>query len=283
VTQLVIYSLAALGSPACERQWMNSIRTLRRFNRHVPVHLALYGQPRAETFAEADRQGVEVAFHGPYEALFAHRPRGAARLFAANPTLHKILSLRALTERDLGQVLYLDCDTHLFGDVGQLFRRYHHLHFVAREEPGSRRSHYGYDPAAIDEDVCARTAMAEGLSFVPPYNTGVMLMNGGLWRHLGALGEEFLNFVWRLTPGAAPMAHRLPYPSANAWIVEEIALWLTLGRLPNLTHGTFAALDVAQNGEAATIAPDGARPILAHYFSGWEDAFFDHLRTLETT
>jgi hypothetical protein len=61
-------------------------------------------------------------------------------------------------------------------------------------------------------------------------------------------------------------------PSSNDWIVEEIALWLTLGRIPGLTHDVFGRMDVAQSTEVV----DGRRiaPIVAHYFSSGEKCFF---------
>lgn len=304
--KLVYYSLAALGNHACERQWVQSIRSLRRHNQSIPVCLVIWGTPNPQTVREAERQGVRVIDAGPYRRLFAHLPPAWAEVLALNPTLHKIPALRHCTGYRPGQVLYLDCDTYFFGDVEILFDLYSGRHFLAREEPGSRRSHYGYDPAYIDEDVLTQVARSEGLAPIPPYNTGVIVMNGGLWDHLCALADYFLLCVWRLMVGlrwAAPLGaavddtvrplldrgateqdrrHRLVFPSSNAWIVEEIALWLTLGRVAGLTHDVFQRTHVAQNGEALEIGTrPGRLPVVAHYFGGWEQRFFAHLRTLD--
>jgi hypothetical protein len=276
---LVYYSLAALGSNACERQWVQSIRSLRRFNPTIPVRLFLYGSPSPDTWAEAVRMRVEVTDLGNYSNCFAHLPQGRAAVLETHPTLHKILSLRHLPDAAYDQVLFLDCDTFFFADVEHLFARYHAHHFCAREEPGSRRSHYGYDPACIDEDALFELAMQEGLVPVPPYNTGAMIFNGGLWNQLAALGDEFLDFTWRLLGARGDKGDRLAYPSSNAWIIEEIAFWLTLGRFPSLTHQAFARDDVAQNGEVAgRIA--AYRPLLAHYYTAGEAYFFHEVQRL---
>jgi glycosyl transferase family 8 len=303
--KLVYYSLAALGNEACERQWTQSIRSLRRHNPRIPVCLIVWGTPRTETLAEAARQHVRVIDAGAYRRLFMHLPPAWGEVLARNPTLHKILSLRHCAAHGPDQVLYLDCDTFFFGDVERLFELYRGRHFLAREEPGSRRSHYGYDRSYIDEDMLTEVAQSEGVAPIPPYNTGVILMNGGLWDHLRALADYFLLCAWRLMVGlrfASPLGaavdaavaplldravtdedrrHRLVYPSSNAWIVEEIALWLTLGRVAGLTHDAFERTHVVQNGEALEIGRrSDPLPIVAHYFGGWEQRFFAHLLAL---
>jgi hypothetical protein len=296
--RLVYYSLAAVGNLACERRWIHSIRSLRRYNREIPVYLVAYGTPHPESFAEAARLRVQVIDGGAYAKAFSHVPVPWAAVLTHNPTLHKVLALRLCPTEAASQVLYLDSDTFFFGDVGALFDRYGGHHFVAREEPGSRRSHYGYDPSYIDEGVLGDLASQEGLRPVPPYNTGVFLMNGGLWHHLGALSDTFLIFAWRLTVGlrlASPLGaspdneiawlldrsmteedqrRRLVYPSSNAWIVEEVALWLTLGQIPGLTHSVFQLAHVMQNGEFwALRRGSNPLPVVAHYFSGLEEPF----------
>lgn len=300
--RLVYYSLAAVGEEACERQWVQSIRSLRWFNRSIVVLLFVYGAPRPETLAEAARMGVQVIYGGDHGRCFAHVPERVAQVLVRNPTLHKVLSLRACPTQGVGQLLFLDCDTFFFGDVERLFDRYRASHFYAREEPGTRRSPDGYDPRYVDEAALYQLAFAEGLAAVPPYNTGIFMLNGGAWDHLRHLADEFLGFVWRLLVGlrvgsplgAAPdeavMAllernaneedrrRSLPFPSSNAWIVEEIALWLTLGRIRGLTHDVLSRADVAQSVEFADGA--GIAPIVAHYFSSGEERFFAQVQPL---
>ena len=303
--RLVYYSLAAVGSVACERQWVQSIRSLRRFNGDVPVFLFVYGSLAAETLAEASRHGVHVVHGGEYAGCFARLPWAAAQALVRNPTLHKVPSLRLCPTEAVGQVLFLDCDTFFFDDVDRLFDRYQGHHFYAREEPGSSRSHHGYDRAYLDEAVLHQMARGEGLRPIPPYNSGVFMLNGGAWDHLRALADDFLAYAWRLLVGqefASPLGaapeepvstlirrhadekdrrSRLTYPSSNAWILDEVALWLTLGRIPGLTHGVLDRADVVQNGEAVEMSRGGpGRPIVAHYYSGWEERFFSQVAPL---
>ena len=276
--KLVLYSLAVLGSNHCERQWVASIRSLRRYNRSVRVRLGVYGVPASNTLAEARRHGVEVVSYGDYRACLAASAPRHARVLAENPTLHKIASMRDLPECE-GQVLYLDCDTFCFGDIDILFERYAYAHFHAREEQASRRSPHGYDPTEIDEAALETLASSQGLSFVPPYNTGVMMLNGGLWRRLGDRFATFLEFVLRLSHPGLEGEAGLPYPSSTSWIVEEIATWLTLGGVPGLTHAPYDPGDVAQNGEANDFFVMRRFPRLAHYFSSLETSFFESLRS----
>jgi hypothetical protein len=279
--RLVLYSLAALGSAHCERQWTASIRSLRRHNPGIRVRLCIYGTPLPDTLAEARRQNVEIVLRGDYRPMLEAAAPGRGKVLAANPTLHKIATMADLPSGSggFGQILYLDCDTYCFNDIETLFDRYAWAHFHAREEPNSRRSPAGYDPSYIDEAALEALAQQQGLAFVPPYNTGVMMLNGGLWTRLAELFGEFLDRVWRLAPPHGDAATRLPMPTSNTWIIEEVATWLTLGRFPDLAHAPFDPLDVAQNGEAARLLVGGHPPRLAHYYSAFETDFFRALRS----
>jgi hypothetical protein len=272
----ILYSLAT-GDKRYENQWIESICSLRRHNRHIPVHLTLYGKPGDRLLVEAERQRVVIVRHASYEQTLQAALPDHARTLLANPTLHKIASMRDIAT-DCGQVLYLDCDTFCFGDVDRLFDRYGHGDFHAREEPYSRRSPNGYDRAYIDEDAFAALARRERCSFVPAYNTGVMMLNNGIWRRLGNRFPEFIDLVSRLSPNCTEVGRRLPLPTSNTWIVEQVATWLILGRMPKLVHGLFDTTDVAQNGEGSRFLRAGERPLLAHYFSCGQADFFATLR-----
>jgi hypothetical protein len=60
-----------------------------------------------------------------------------------------------------------------------------------------------------------------------------------------------------------PGVSDLPFPSSNFWIVDQVALWLTLGQIPGLTHGRLSRADVTQGGEQAGDTNSG---IVYHYF-----------------
>jgi hypothetical protein len=293
----VYYSLANLGDGRYERQWLQSIRSLRRRNASVEVHLVLYGPVSNAIVRESERQRVALNCVGGYRERLEQACPEYADALSGYPALHKMLSLRFLPLRNARQVLYLDCDTFFFGDVASIFVNHQSRHIYAREEPWSRRSPYGYRPSYLDEDALARTCAAEQLQFIPPCNTGVMLFNHGLWAALAAASERSLTYCWRLLASIcehdelarecspalrekvrqglmrSPEQPPLPYPSTNWWIVEEIATLLMLGSLERLTHDVLRRADVAQNGEFKC-ADGSSLPTLVHYFSNLEDEFF---------
>ena len=134
ITRLVYYSLAIMPFGSREAQWIQSIRSLRRYNRDIPVQLFLFNGAPAAIIREAHRQRVEVFELGDYaqylDGLSVH-----GSLLAQYPTFHKFLVLRHSPARAANHILYLDCDTFFFGDVETLFRRYGSFDWCAREEP----------------------------------------------------------------------------------------------------------------------------------------------------
>src|SRR5450432_3836341 len=247
--EMVYYSLASGGGPKYERQWTQSVRSLRSYNRAVEVHLFLYGSATRSILREVGRQAVVLHQTADYSSCLRElMPVAHAAALAHYPVLHKVLSLRRLPSGKSSRVLYLDCDTFFFGDVAALFDKCRTHDFYAREEPWSRRSHYGYRANYLDEGQLQRTALAQGLAYVPPYNAGVYMMNHGLAHRLAAASRQYLGFAWRLlttlctesplreavSPELADAVRRalrrpdvrsrLAYPSGNWWIVEQIAM-----------------------------------------------------------
>lgn len=295
--RLVYYSLAHLPHDSREQQWIQSIRSLRLHNRSIPVWLFLFNGASRELLSEAERWDVHVQVLGDYgEFLQQVHPQG--RILAFYPTFHKFLVLANLPQEDLKQALYLDCDTFFFADVNLLFDRYAVHDLYAREEPSSLRSELSYNPSHVNELLLRSIARREGLRSIPPFNSGVCLLNHGAWRSVVGLRDTYLDLVWRLLCGRelnqdddgkhdtavrqavtdaiaeVDRLRALPYPSANHWIIEQIALWLALGRLPRLSLGTLSRTDVPQGGEFEAALASGHRCVLAHYFTGVEEFFF---------
>jgi hypothetical protein len=269
----------------------------------MPVHLVVYNAASDAVLREADRHQIMVHRVGDYQSrIHDLTPQHAAAL-CHYPSLHKVLSLQFLPVGDASQVLYLDCDTFFLGDVMNLFRKYRSHHFYAREEPWSRRSHYGYRPSYLDERLLAATAESEGLTFIPPYNTGVCMLNRGLWISLAEASGKFLGYLWRLLLGICDNDHlarecgstllhelrhsrkrsidtALTYPSSNWWIVEEIAMLMTLGSITGVTHDVLRKEDAVQDGEYDNPSRS-PHPIVVHYFSHLEDRFFQRVKRLK--
>lgn len=303
--RLVYYSLATFPHDSREQQWMQSIRSLRIYNRSIPVWLLLFNGGSRELLREAKRQDVHVQSLGDY-AEFLQRTHARGSVLALYPTFHKFLALSILPLRDLTQLLYLDCDTFFFDNVDLLFDRYATCDWYAREEPGTQRSRYGCDPNHVDERLLKQIAHRENLRYIRPFNSGVCLLNCVTCRRVNALREEYLNLAWRLLCGRelsgrddgltdpqirkgvmdaitdSDRAQALPYPSANYWIIEQVALWLTLGRLPRFSLGTLSPARVPQGGEFEDMLKSRERCVLAHYFSVAEREFFSSVPAIDT-
>jgi hypothetical protein len=231
---------------------------------------------------------------GPYDRRLASLCPSGWRALARYPPLCKHLNFRQLVGLGASRVLLCDCDTVFLADVARLLERYSGVHLAAREEVHTSRSLYGADHRFIDESLLRGLAAADGARPVPPFNTGVVLVAHEVVQWLAALEALAVDYAWRfllwmaLHPvsgeeamygeleaaeetrsfaGAADLARALPYPSANRWILEEVALWLVLGHVPGLRTMDFDRADVVQNGEFAGTSPDRAGWIVCHYYS----------------
>jgi hypothetical protein len=301
--RLVYYSLANFPYDSRVRQWIQSIRSLRIYNRSIPVWLFLFNDAPSELLREAEVQNVRVHFLGDYaELLQRAHPHGS--VFALYPTFHKFLVLPKLPLQKLTQALYLDCDTFFFDDVDRLFDQHTEQHLYAREEPSSTRSPHGYNPKHINEQMLKDIAYSEGLRYIQPFNSGVCLLNRRVWHGLVGMRDAYLNLAWRLLCGWQEGSHNetghevkaqkavrdamtdfdrsraLSYPSANYWIVEQIALWLALGGLPDFSLGTLLPAHVPQGIEFKTALGSQNGCVLAHYFTGAEEDFFTQVSAI---
>jgi hypothetical protein len=298
--RLVYYSLANFSHDSRVQQWMQSIRSLRRYSPSVPVWLFLFNERSPELECEADRHGVHLHFLGDYRE-FLERVHAQGSVLALYPTFHKFLVLPHLPLPALSQLLYLDCDTFFFDDVNLIFDRHMEHDLYAREEPASRQSRLGYDPNHVDEEKLKAIARREGMRYVAPFNSGVCLLNHGIWQSLIRLRDAYLGLAWRLLCGWArrsdagdslrlqSVRHRtteldrsraLAYPAADDWIVEQIALWLALGGIPDFSLGTLSPRQVLEGAEFEAVVPSGQRCVLAHYFTGGEQNFFSLVTAL---
>lgn len=295
--KIVTYSLSANGPPRktdFHEQLIYSVKSLRLYNKSVPIHVFLYGEHLSDFIVELDDQGVTVHQMGAYvDAIRRIRPR-AFRTLANYPVLHKWLNLSVLERLYPSQILQTDCDTFFFDDVGVLFERYSERQFYAREEPSSKASHYGYDPTYLDEDALFTLAQREGAAAVNPYNIGISMLNHGLWTEIAKRSDKFLSYAFRFAAGIAsnpqtremlwpgwaelvaqdlaeePEVSELAYPSSNLWILEEVALWLILGQVPGLTHGFLSPDDVVQGADEPGF---GKTKVVHHYYGTDKTAF----------
>lgn len=301
MSRLVYYSLFVPPSeprPDLLRQLLSSVHSLRAHNQRVPVVIFVHGDPPVALSSALAPYDVQIRQQGSYEARLARFCPSGWPVLTQYPLLHKFLNFAELAAMGPRQVLFLDCDTLFFHDVDHLFERYADAQVYAREEPTCRRSHYGYDSAYVDEDALTRVAWSVGSQPPPPFNLGVVLLNHGISSRLVRYEHALVSYAWRLLlwlarnpseqratlygEGASvrllrQQADRLgvlhdagdavPFPSANEWIVDQVALWLTLGHVPDLTYGDFSPRDVVQNGEFLSVTPGTSDCVVCHYFT----------------
>ena len=283
-------------------QWVQSIASLRKYNRTIPVWLMVYDSVPDFIRGTAERFNATVIECGGYEPRLASLAGSRSRALAQYPTLHKFLALDTIPLVHGGKLLYLDCDTYLFGDVQRLFDRYPSDALYAREEPYSSLSYLGRDPWAVDEAALSQLMVREGIRGAQPFNSGVCLLGDAPRLHLIAARKKFLSFAWRLLVGLCCGSARdelspelialvesalipddiptaLPFPSGNHWIVAQVALWLTISLAKDLPQGRFCMADVAQDGELVDFrrsSTDGL--LIAHYFTSHEPQFEEWLK-----
>jgi hypothetical protein len=298
MNELVSYSLwlpPAVPRQDLLRQLVTSLQTLRAHNGEIPVCVFVYGDIPSELSLELSRYDASVIAQGSYESRLAkYSPEGWPVLMEY-PVLHKLLNFDELAGMGAERVLALDCDTLFFGDVQVLFDRYAESDCYAREEPSCRRSQYGYDRAYLNEEALEQLGLFLGLHVPRPFNVGVMLFNHHLCSRLARLQQQFVTYAWRfllwlaanpsnvrraygegdavvrlrgmLRTSNAEFEQAIPYPSANEWILDEMALWLTLGHVADLRCNDFSPCHVPQNGELLDRAVPDCDWIVGHYFT----------------
>jgi len=300
--RLICYSLAVGDGPHLD-QLLRSVASLRQHNRGIPVRVFVYGELPLIAANTLDVHGVQMQRLGSYaDVLCKLSPHGEE--LSCYRVLPKYISLAELGDLELSQVLCVDCDTFFFTDVARLFDRYQECECYAREEPFSPYSPYP-DAAYLDPAALVGLVRSENLHEVPTINTGAFLLNHGLHQKVVPLLGSMLDYLWRLMLGlserpmsACPLGasvHRSEYrssdtredarnsssplrsPSSNTWIIDEVAFWLTLGRL-KVSWGLFEWQDVLQGQEFLATGRKETQAFACHYFSVNETLFCDWMQ-----
>lgn len=299
----IFYSLALGGSDLAPKQLVQSLRSLRAFDREIAVYVFLFGGAPEGFVATLQALRAQVRHLGDYGDYVARKHSEHAALFALDPKIHRWLVLEEPELKACSRLLYIDSDTLFLAPGSVLFDRYRDADFYAREEPFSRRSSIGHDPSYLDEEQLDALRAQDGVGPVLPFNTGACLMArevaDGITGILPAYFDNLFRFLswFRLHPlaGAEPgntstravhdprfrpdASRAMPYPAKSRWIVDQVAMWLALGRLPQFRYADFSAVDVWQGAEFYNKPPQPL-PLLCHYFSSNTTYFFDWVRTL---
>ena len=172
----VFYSIALGGSEDAPQQLARSLHSLRGFDADMPVFVFVFGTPPAGFIEALHHLKAQVRNLGEYSAYVARKQASMSELFALDPKIHRWLVLEEPELKDCSRLLYLDSDTMFLGPASSLFDKYHGADLYAREEPFSRRSALGHNPAYLDEKQIVDMCLGESLNIVPPFNTGVCLI-----------------------------------------------------------------------------------------------------------
>lgn len=244
------------------RQITQSLRTLRVHDQSTPVSIIHCGQPCEALVSEAARANATIhqvpAFIDVLQRLTPYW-----RELSDYRTLAKMAFIHLLPDAD--QLLFVDCDTYWFNSPSKLFDKYDSCDLYATAEVGSHA--YPYHPYADGyEEGHAALAASVGSTFIPPMNTGVMLMRRPMAQYLEANMGLFLDYVARLKGYGSP----LKMPVNNPWIADEVSIWILLGR-SNMTWGHLDLADVA----LSNMCPPGNPNVLSHFCSAHEGWFFE--------
>lgn len=289
----VSYSLLLRGGnyDAQVARHLLSVRSLRRVSPKIPVYAQVFTQRlTAGDQEQLERLDVTVRHCGTYRSgLREIAGDDASDMLRRFPLMAKWLALQWMPTDRSDRILSLDNDTYVLKDLEGLFETYSHVRLGAREEPYSRASPLGYRTPYLDEDTLDGLFREEGFRPVPPFNTGVVMMDSRvvarITEHLGSA----LQYLWRFNlwmcshpvendardvlamraadvSGVFPSAAALRYPSENRWLKEEVSMWLTLGALGERVR-LLSPSHVAQGIEYRQIDRAGAHPYVIHYYS----------------
>ena len=304
-SRLICYSLTNCGEGPHLDQLLRSTASLRQYNTHIPVWVFVYGDLPSAVASLLRVQHICVKPVGTYVASLRNLSPHAEAL-SSYRVLCKYLSLAELADVEVGQLLLVDCDTFFFDDVSKLFDRYAECECYGREEPYSPYSADG-DAAYLDPAALAALLKSEALRAVPTLNAGALLLNRGLHRKVAPMLGSMLDYASRmmmwlrlhhkgalpyLTPrcdsnseaesdphgSAKPQHTPLPFPSSNVWIVDQVALWMMLGRLPEVSFGIFAWRDFLHGQEFQSTSREQTSALACHYFSVNESVFADWVK-----
>jgi FkbM family methyltransferase len=297
----VSYSLLLRGGNYAAQvdRHLSSVRSLRRRSPRLPVYVHVFSQRlKAGDQEQLERLDVTVRHCGSYRnALQEIAGDQAADLLRGYPAMAKWLALQWMPTGANTRILSLDNDTYILKDLEGLFEAYAHVRLCAREEPYSSASPLRSRVPYLDEHALRSLFRDEGCAPVPPFNTGVVLMDGDvLSRIVKSLATAF-QYLWRFNlwmcrhpvemesrdveamraadaAAVFPSATALRYPSTNRWIKEQVAMWLTLGALGEQV-GLVSPQHIAQGHEYNEIDPAAGLPHVIHYYSVNADDFMN--------
>jgi hypothetical protein len=191
-----------------------ALRRLRRFNRDIPVHVYLDGDPAL--LAELTTTDPHLQVH-----VAAHMRHPMPKI--APPSFLKWHAVAELAER-YDEIAYFDTDTFLFDDVDKLFEAAGDSEFAVRHfgcywsnPPHKWGIVFAHEIPGYAQKVKA-VADLIGIEPVGHFNSGVMLFKGGFQRSVARHIPRLANLLRTFTRGLLPN----PLVKGQLWFVEEV-------------------------------------------------------------
>ena len=198
--------------------------------------------------------------------------------------IHRWYNLALWAEEDLN-LLYLDADTYINGDIQLVFDNYRRDPIYGREELGFRHDPNlgvcGEDPRFYLDLVDASIMAQGGKTEVQKYCLGVILLNNNIHK---LFTEEILQYYTDLLERIHTF--KVFYSIPNYRIMDEFAFWVLLSRW-GLRTSLFGDQDVSQTFLEKK-HENHFNPLILHYttkdeekFADWAPKFFCLSRTGE--
>ncbi|WP_395795585.1 hypothetical protein [Aquimonas sp.] len=191
-----------------------ALQRLRRFNRHMPVHVYLDGDiTPISVLAAAD----------PHLHVHEAKRMRHAMPSIAPPSFLKWHAVAELADQ-YDEVAYFDTDTFVFDDVDQLFDSAGDTKFAARDFGGywSNPPHKWGIVFAHEIPGYARKiedlARLIGVTPMGHFNSGVMIFKQGFQREIARHIPRLVNLLRTFTSGLLPN----PLEKGQFWFAEEV-------------------------------------------------------------
>ena len=186
-------------------------------------------------------------------------------------SIHRWYNLALWKDENLN-ILYLDADTYINGDIQLIFDNYKRDPIYGREEIGFRHDPNqgirGEDPRYYLDLIDASIMAQGGKTEVNKYCLGVILLNHSIHKlFTPEVLSDYTDLLERI------YAHQVFYPIPNFRIMDEFALWVLLSRW-SIRTSLFGDQDVTQSfleKKHETIF----NPIVLHYTTKDEEKFAD--------
>lgn len=210
------------GADGEQQAVMDSIRSLRKFNRDVQIYLIAFKKTgELETFLSRSKR-VAVILRGSEQAVTPYS------------------KWKWLAELREESILNLDTFSHLCGDVDVIFSRFSRIDLAAPQRlgtvKGEKATYIGNDVVfpLVDHEVYEAACRHFGTDVMPVFSSKSVILNNGFSKKIEANSGMFKEI------GDAFDSKEVRYPSRTLTLKEDIITTLVLGKF---ARGSYQVLD----------------------------------------